>query len=282
MASSVPVRRVPADHKGMPGFLAAIGVMSRVIHAIMLRESRTRYGSSDIGYTWAVIDPMIQLLVLWGVYMVFGRRVPLAASMPVFLVTGILPYNFWRDAMSRSGSAISSNLQLLTYPQVRPADVVIARTLLEGATAVIVVLVFVIGLNILYGEPFSSWTDEPAELMLAFAALFYFGLSSAFFSSGLARIFPAWNVIFSYLSRPLWFTSGIFFTLESLPQNIRVYASYNPVAHMVEWIRSAALPGFESLHYSRIYVLGFSTVFLVIGLAIDRVLSLIGHADQGH
>jgi capsular polysaccharide transport system permease protein len=76
--------------------------MGRVVYALMLRESRTRYGKSDIGYSWALIEPLLQLIILWAIYTAFGRVVPLAASMPVFLVTGILPYHFWRDLSAGS------------------------------------------------------------------------------------------------------------------------------------------------------------------------------------
>lgn len=259
-----------------------LSVMWRVIFALMLREARTRFGKSNIGYLWAVIDPLVQMLVLWGIYSVFGRHVPVATSMPVFLITGILPFNYWKGCVARGASAIGSNLPLLTYPQVRAADVVISRTLLEAATTVVVVLIFVVGLKVFYGEPFSSWVDEPAPLVAALLALFYFGISFAFFSANVARIFPAWTEIFGYFSRPLWFMSGIFFTLESLPHNARAYAAYNPIAHMLEWLRSAALPGFESTHYSPLYVLGWATCVLAIGLALDRILTWTGHTDSPH
>jgi capsular polysaccharide transport system permease protein len=260
----------------------SLRVMWNVVYALMLRESRTRYGKSDLGYTWAILNPLIQMLVLWLVYTLLGRHVPLAASMPVFLVTGILPFHLWRDSMMRAAQAVSSNVPLLTYPQVRAADVIIARTLLEIVTALIVALIFVVGLRILYGEPLSSWIDEPAAFMGALFALFYMSLSFAFLSSSLARIFPPWTDIFGYLSRPLWFTSGIFFTLQALPGNVRAYAVYNPVAHMLEWLRSTALPGFESDHYSPLFVLSTATVTLLLGLAIDRLLLILGHSDQSH
>jgi capsular polysaccharide transport system permease protein len=256
--------------------------MGRVVYALMLRESRTRYGKSDLGYSWALIEPLLQLLILWGIYTAFGRVVPLAASMPVFLVTGILPYHFWRDCVQRGASGVASNLPLLTYPQVRPSDVIVSRILLEAATTALVTLLFVVGLKMFYREPLASWVDEPLAEVGAIAALFYFGMSFGFLSSGLARVFPPWSELFSYLSRPLWFISGIFFTLESLPIGARGIASLNPIAHLLEWIRSAALPGFESEHYSRTFVLVTATVALSFGLLIDRYLTLTGHSDENH
>ena len=53
----------PSDH--FPPFSSAwfaslgasLAIMYRVIHAVIIREARTRYGSSNIGYAWALIDP---------------------------------------------------------------------------------------------------------------------------------------------------------------------------------------------------------------------------------
>ncbi|MEO7026037.1 MAG: hypothetical protein ABI056_00620, partial [Caulobacteraceae bacterium] len=87
-----------------PTFANNLAVMGRVVYALMLRESRTRYGKTDLGYLWALIDPTVQLLIFWGLYTVLGRVSPIPASMPVFLMTGILPYRFWASCVSRGAS----------------------------------------------------------------------------------------------------------------------------------------------------------------------------------
>ncbi len=263
-------------------FTGALATMWRVIFALMIRESRTRYGTSRIGAAWAIIDPLIQLLVLWGVYAMLGRHVPVPASLPVFLLTGIVPFGLWRACVSRGATAASSNVPLLTYPQVKVIDAVIARTLLETAATLIVAIVFMIGLRILYNEPFSSYFDEPAQLMLALATLEVLCMGSAVLSSGLTRMFPVWPEIWGYMGRILFFTSGIFFTLDALPNNLRAYAIYNPMAHVIEWIRSSALTGFESTHYSPFLVLSVSFVFLFFGLLIAWFIDITGELEGSH
>jgi capsular polysaccharide transport system permease protein len=265
-----------------PTLVNNLAVMGRVIYALMIRESRTRYGRTDLGYLWAIIDPTIQLLVFWSLFVLLGRVVPVPASMPVFLITGILPFMFWRNSVGRGASAAQSNIPLLTYPQVKVIDVVIARVLLDTATFVVVTIMFVIGLKFLNGEPFTSWVRVPILLATAVLGLFYFSLCSAVFSSSLARIWPIWPDIFGYLSRPLYFASGIFFTLQSLPTGFRALAQFLPTAHMLEWIRTGAIPGFISTSYSAMYVIEFSTVILVIGMLINWTLVLVGHADETH
>jgi capsular polysaccharide transport system permease protein len=265
-----------------PTFENNLRVMIRVVYGLMLREARTRYGTSDLGYLWAVIDPAIQMAVFWLVYTILGRIVPVPTSMPVFLVTGILPYFFWRNCTIRGGSAAAANLPLLTYPQVKVFDVVIARVLLDSATIVVVTMIFVLSLRFATGQQFSSWVRDPIILAEAVFTLFFFSLCTAALSSSLARIWHAWPQVFSYLARPLYFTSGIFFTLSQLPSNFRGLALYNPLAHMLEWIRTGAIPGFISTLYSPLYIYSWAFIMLFIALVIDWVLRIIGHAEEAH
>lgn len=259
-----------------------LAVMVRVIFALMIRESRTRYGNSDLGYLWAIFDPMIQLAVFWVIFTLLQRVIPVPASLPVFLVTGLLPYNFWRSCVSRGASAASSNLQLLTYPQVTVFDAAVARVLLDSATLVFVTIIFVVGLRFTTGEPFSHWQRVPFLQATAVITLFFFCFCSAIFSANLTRIWPVWPMVFGYMSRPLYFATGIFFTLQSLPTGFRALANYLPMAHMLEWIRTATIPGFVSTSYDPWYPVIFGWVILFLGLLIDWALSLIGHSDESH
>jgi len=257
-----------------------LAVTWRVIFALMIRESRTRYGKSDLGYLWAVFDPLIQMAVLWTIFALLQRSIPVPASMPVFLMTGIMPYFFWRSCVSRGASAAGSNLQLLTYPQVKVLDIVVARVLLDAASFVVVTVIFVFGLRFFTGEPFTSWVRVPIILATAVAALFYFSFCSAVFSSSLTRVWPLWPQVFAYASRPLYFTSGIFFTLQSLPTGFRSLAGLIPMAHVLEWIRTGAIPGFISTSYSPSYVLWFGAILLFLGMVMEWGLRLIGHSDE--
>jgi capsular polysaccharide transport system permease protein len=265
-----------------PTFANNLGVMWRVVFGLMLRESRTRYGTSDLGYLWALIDPTIQMFMFWLIFTLLARANPLPTSMPVFLITGILPYLFWRNCTMRGASATAANLPLLTYPQVKVFDVVVSRVLLDAATIVVVTAIFVVALRFGTNQTFASWVRVPIILATAIVTLFYFSFCSAVFSANLARIWHAWPQIFGYMSRPLYFTSGIFFTLQSLPSSIRALAAYNPIAHMLEWIRTGAIPGFVSDLYSPIYIYSWATIMLVIGLTIDWVLRMIGHSEEAH
>ena len=271
--------RVPFSAEWFAELRQSLIIMGRVIYALIMREARTRYGSSNFGYAWAIVDPLVTLAVFVGIFSALGRASPIPGPISVFFVTGIVPLFFWRGAVGQAANSVSASLGLLTYPQVMPSDVVIARLLLEGATTVVVFFLFIVGLNLLVGVSPSWFLADPPRLLAATLGIFHFTIGTYFLSSSLARVLPIWTNIWSYLSRPIWILSGIFFTLEQLPTGLRVYMAYNPVAHIVEWFRSAAIPTFDSDAYSILYPMAFATVCLIVGLAIDRILLMTGDEE---
>lgn len=276
---SEQTHRAPFSAAWFAELRESLKIMGRVIFAIMIRESRTRYGSSNIGYAWAIVDPLATLAVFVGIFSLLGRTSPVPAPISVFFVTAIVPLFFWRGSVGQAANAISASLGLLTYPQVMPADVVIGRLLLEAATTVVVFMLFLVGLNLLIGVSPTWFFGDPPQLLLATLGLFYFTLGCCFLSSSLARVLPIWPNIWGYMSRPVWLLSGIFFTLEQLPSGVRGYMAYNPVAHMIEWMRSAMIPTFQSEAYSIFFPMAFATIALIIGLVIDRMLLLTGDEE---
>ena len=254
-------------------------VFGRVVYALLLRESRTRHGSMRIGYLWAILEPALEIYVLYLLYVMLGRVSPVNASLFAFLMTGIFPYLAWRSASVRGATAIESNLPLMVHPQVQPLSVVTARVALEMATTLIVFWLFVVLLWLFAGEPPSNFLDEPLNLLGAFGAMCFLAFGFAMANASIARFVKFWPEVIRLTARVLFFTSGVFYTMESLPPKAREIILLNPLSHMIEWIRSAALPGFESDHYSMIYVLGWGLWLTALGLFLDWMLRITGQAE---
>ena len=63
-------------------------VQGRVIMALILREVHTLYGSSRLGYLWAVIQTMFGIGIFWGIREIAGARAPHGMSVLMFLLAG--------------------------------------------------------------------------------------------------------------------------------------------------------------------------------------------------
>ena len=244
------------------------------IYALFLRDAITQHGRRSAGYVWALLEPLLQLTVMMAVFTFFGRAPAIGDSMVVFFLTGILPVILVRIAIIRGANAISSNRGLMAYPQVSGFEIVTARLLLEVVTYAIVVALVALTMFAFTGLPLTAWVSEPLKLLAGLSALVLLCYGSGFLSAQIGRVFAQWSDLMSVMGRLLFFTSGVWYTLGTLPPRLREAVSYNPLAQVIEWIRDGAISGFNSAHIDYAYPIVFGSVCLFLGLFVEWLLRL--------
>lgn len=110
----------------------SVKIMARVIFALMIRESQSRYGHLKIGYLWVLLEPLLFITVLIFMFTYRTNLSPPGMSLVLFFTTGLIPYSLFRDILSRTMQAVKSNCQLLAYPQVQIFDLCTARAMFEA------------------------------------------------------------------------------------------------------------------------------------------------------
>ena len=240
----------------------------QVVHALLLRETRTRFGANQLGYLWAFAEPLLWILMFVSFYQLFGRLTPPGMSIVAFLATGIVPFSLFRDTAQRCMSAIEANKGLLFYPQVRPLDLVIARAVLEAVTHVIVMVLLLGGLALWEGPPrIDNLLETAAGLALASGLGASLGLlccGLSVYSATIDRLFPS-------IIRLVFWCSALFHPVESVPKAVRDILLLNPVVHAIELTRDGWFPGYGSRHVDPWYVIAWILVFLFFGLTLERM-----------
>ncbi len=249
--------------------MSLLVIQFRVIASLVLRETRMTFGTSQIGYLWAVIQPAASVTVMVVLFSLIGRQPPLGSSLALFFATAILTlemYNKFSVSLMRS---FTSNKALLTYPMIRETDTLFARAVLIIATFALINMLFYSGLIALGFAPFPS---HPERMLAAF-------LSTAFLGFGLGTINAviyvhanAWQHIEKVLARPMFFLSGVFYIPSNLPPQAIDVVSWNPVLHLVEWNRTGYYPNYESSVLNIWYPLAIALTLTVVGLTAERVL----------
>lgn len=242
-------------------------VQRRVIHAVMMREVRTRFGRNRLGYLWAFVEPTFWVITFAGIRYLMGADAPAGMDMVSFLATGIITYILFRSTVSHCMASINGNRPLLFYPQVRPLDIALARSLLEGATLSAVFFVL-LSANGLYRAELH--VDSAAHVVVALLLTWLLGVGLGLFFMGLSVYSAAVERLVPILLRPLFFISGTFFTVDELPTEVRDVLLYNPVLHTVEMVRDNWFHGFQSDYYAVDYVLGWILLFGYLGLLLER------------
>ncbi len=193
-------------------------VQGRVIQAILLRELRTRFGQYHLGYLWAVIVPLLFILVLTTVYAAIGRRAAHGAPMEVLLLSGMMAWLTFTDVQNHASRAFQSNRQLLVYPMVSVMDIVIARTLLEFGTKACVTIILIL-LYYLCGV--SAGIDDPLGVIVGVVVMAYLAMMFGHIVGCIIVIAPSMLFVIASTRRLLFFTSGALFLLSDVPSEWR-------------------------------------------------------------
>ena len=250
--------------------LNALNVQARVISALTLRETRSRYGNSKLGFFWALFEPFAHVVVFIGIFSALDRAVPLGDNMGLFILTGIIPWLLYSNLVNNVMGGIQSNKALLGYPQVMPIDITISRIILVFST-MFLVMIFFLGVAIYMG--ISIRIDSFLEMMKPTGLIILLGTGIGLINAAIIPHYPSYESIFSAFSRPLYFISGIFFTANFLSPEVYAIVDFNPLIHLIEWFRSGFYPSFNSNLYDPEYAVTVCLSIFAIGLLVERLSS---------
>lgn len=251
------------------GFREEFRLQLRVIAALMLRETRATYGTSQLGYAWAVLTPVVGVAIMVVLFTGIGRLPPFGTSLALFFATGILTLGFFQKLSSSLMTVFEANKALLTYPLIRGSDVLFSRSLLVAATHAVIMLMFFSSLIFLNLAELPAY---PEEIAAAFLATFLLGFGFGTISAIIVILWESWKHINRLILRPLFFLSAIFYIPSYMPPNIIAWLRWNPVLHCVEWMRNGYYANYDSRVLDAFYLLSVGVALTFVSLLGERLI----------
>lgn len=242
----------------------------RTITALSLRELTTSNGDTAGGYLWSVISPVVSIVGLAMVFSAGFRVPPLGDNFAIFYATGMLPFFMFRSVCARVEFAIQSSRNLLNFPRVTLFDVILSKFIMAVLTqAVAAVLVFSF---ILYFYD-TDTTFRVLEILKAFTTAALLGLGIGLMNCAVKTKFPLWDMVWSFVSRPLVIISGIIILVETLPRPYSEWLLWNPLVHITGRVREAFYVDYVGSYADLRFPLEIALVTTFIGLAGIRLFS---------
>ncbi len=215
-----------------------------VIRALLQREIATRFGEYSLGFFWMLLEPLLGVLVIGVLLGSLGARTaPPDIPYAFFVLNGMLLLGLFTGAMTTGVNAISANVGLLVYPNVRPLDTFIARFIYELMETVFSFTLFCL-VSIWLGVDISLANLD--LLIYCFIATWLMGCGLGLTFGVIAAHFKETEKIIMVLQRPLLFVSAVLFPLAAIPAHAQQYLLYNPIVHTIELSRKALFPYYHA------------------------------------
>lgn len=239
----------------------------RVVAALVLRETRMTFGTSQIGYLWAILQPAATVAVMVILFSLIRRQPPFGSSLALFFATAILTLEMYNKFSVSLMRGFTSNKALLTYPMIRETDTLMARTVLIISIFSIIYLLFY---GALVGLGYAPLPAYPERILAAFGATAFLGFGVGTINAVIYVHINAWQHVEKVISRPLFFLSAVFYIPSNLPPQAITVIKWNPVLHLVEWVRTGYYPNYYSEILNVFYPLAIALVLTLIGLTAER------------
>jgi lipopolysaccharide transport system permease protein len=215
-----------------------------LLYFLSWRDFLVRYKQTIIGIFWSIIRPFLTMLVLT---LVFGKIAKLPSNnipYPLIILSAILPWQFFSNAIIESSNSIINNSALITkiyFPRaIIPASITIV-SLTDFISCLIILLIFM------------GWYHFIPDYRIIFLPFFLLlllilALGTGFWFSSINVKYRDFKFIIPFLVQLGIYISPVGFNSNIIPEKWRIFYSLNPITGIIDGFRWSTLRGNQDIY----------------------------------
>ena len=248
----------------MTEFLRDTYAYRELIWALAMKELKIRYKRSVLGFLWALLNPMLLMLVLT---VVFSTVMPIQIKhYAIFLLSVLLPWTFFSQSLSYAAESIVGNGDLIKKVRVAKLVFPVAAVVSNMINLLLSLIPLILIVLVMRHPFFITWFYLPVPLL----ALTIFTLGATFFFAAVNVYYRDVSHILQILLQVWFYVTPIIYSLDIFPPKSRVFFKLNPLQYFFNGFRLSVyyglLPTWQSIGAS--FLLAFASLY--IGFAIFR------------
>ena len=205
-----------------------------LLYNLVVRDLKVRYKNSVLGILWSLLNPLLMMLIFTFVFTVMQPSgIP---NFYVFILTGLLPWNFFSGAVMGSASQIVSNGHLIKKVYF-PREVLPLSTVMSNFVNFLLSLIPLAFFLIVSGIGFTRYVLWLPVIILI-QLVFMVGLSLLL--SALTVFYRDMLMVLDAVMLGLFFLCPIFYPMELIQQEGTLFGITIPVARLVRWLNPMA------------------------------------------
>lgn len=236
-----------------------------LVSELVKRDFKSRYDRSILGMFWCILEPTLTMGLLYAVFsFVFKSAIP---NFPLYLISGIVFYQFFTETSSSAMRSIMENTALITKVKVPLWTYPVTRALssLVNFLFALIPLVVVVVLTRVPLRPTMLLLAYSTVCMLVFAL--GIGLALAAFAVFFQDVAFLWN----FACMLFMYATPIFYPDTILSEGHHFMLYFNPLYHVIHFSRTALNGGIPpASEFAACAV--FAMVSITFGMLVFRSL----------
>jgi len=220
-------------------YLKDIWSFRELFFFLVWRDFLVRYKQTAIGFLWAFIKPAITLVIFSVLFGSFAHLPNDGVPYPLLVISGLIPWTFFANAMSESSNSLINNSNLISkvyFPRLIVPSSTIILSFVDFIISFLILIILMIWFK--YVPPWQLIT-LPFFIIIALVA----SLGSGMWLSALNIKYRDFRQITPFIVQIGAYISPVAFSQSIIPGQWRLLYSLNPMVGVIDGFRWAILGG---------------------------------------
>lgn len=218
--------------------LRDLWVFRELVYFLTWRDIIVRYKQTVLGAAWAIINPLVNMVVLEVVFGKFaGMETEGGLPGPIFRYAAVLPWVLFSSALGSAGRSMLTNRSMITKIYF-PRLIIPLSSVLGGVLDFLISFTVLLGMMLYWGiMPTMGLLALPLIILLALVT----ALGAGLWLSALNVLYRDVGYILPVLTQLLLFISPVGYSSSSVSPRWQFIYALNPMVGVIESFRWAVL-----------------------------------------
>jgi lipopolysaccharide transport system permease protein len=211
-----------------------IWVFRELFYILSWRDIKVRYKQTVIGAAWSIIRPLLTTIIFTIVFSRVAKLgAPNGAPYAILVFAGMLPWQFFANALSEASSSLIGNANLVSKVYF-PRMIIPASSVITSLVDLGISFLLLIGMMVFYQYvPDIKIVFLPVFVLLALAAAFGVGL----YITALNVKYRDFRYIIPFIIQIGLYISPVGFSSAVVPEKWKFWYSLNPMVGIIDGFR---------------------------------------------